>query len=212
LQLFLDSNIFLSYATDFEKNHKKSVRLFHGNFNRYSGIRVRAELNKIRRRRWQLYEDLYAYLDQNKQTNEFVSQITLSKNDRIHVEQLLNLLSKMSKEALMLLLRKISRIIEQGVQLALSMTLKPLIPISGDLSSEKQIAQITDNLSDAEILVDALCWAEKNHGSKITYCTTDYGDVLNKRVQIYGMICRIRAYSLSELPLEISSLDELVPN
>jgi len=160
----------------------------------------------------QLYEDLYKFLSQNIPVEKFSSQIKMSNNDRIHLEQILNQLSKMSKTELLQLLRKISRIIEQGVQLAFSMTIRPLVPISGDLSCEKQIEQVIINPVDAEILVDALCWAEKKHSSKITFCTTDYEDILRKRLQIYKRICEIRAYLPAEIPLEISSLDELIPN
>lgn len=212
MDAFLDSNIFLAYATDFEPNHPKSRRLFHGNYNRYSGIRVKAELSKIRRRRAKLYEELDIFLSQGNTIQNFRPQIHLKGNDQIHVTQLLNQLAAIPKNDLLRLFRKIIRIIELEIENAFGMVTKPLVPISGDLACESQIDMLIGNSSDAEILVDALCWAEKKHSSKITFCTTDYCDILNKRIQIYKRICEIRAYLPAEIPLEISSLDELIPN
>ena len=212
MNAFLDTNIFIAYATDFEKNHFKSVRLFHGNHNRYSGIRVKAELNKIKNRRTKLYEDLYLFLSQGGSIQNFHPQVQPSPNDQIHLNQLITQLSKSNKNETLKLLRKIVRIIELGVEYALSLVIKPLVPISGDLACERQISLLIGNTCDAEILIDALCWAEKYNSSTITFCTTDYTDVLKNRAKIYMEICKIRACLPAEISLEISSLDEFIPN
>jgi len=168
------------------------------------------ELTKIRKRRVKLYEDLYRSFGQNIPTEKFQPQIELNENDKIHLRQLLSELSKMDRNELLKLLRQIARIIEQSVQYAFSMVARPLVPISSDLACKKQMELLISNPCDAEILVDALCWAEKNRTTSLMFCTIDYTDILRKRQQIYGEICKIRAYDPQELPLEIASLDELI--
>lgn len=105
------------------------------------------------------------------------------------------------------LLRKIQRIIELGVKDALTRVKKPLVDVSNDLVCERIMGTCIPNSNDAEILVDALCWMEKN--SSANFCTNDYSDIIHNRARIYNKICMIRGYSLNQNPLKIISLDEL---
>ena len=208
LRLFLDTNLFLCYAIDFEQNHLKSKRLFHGKYNRYTGIRVRMELNKIKKRRATIYKDLSQFYSQNIPSATFQPKVQLNTNDLLHIRQLLTHLKSMNKTKVLTYVRKIGRIIDQGIKHAFSLIISPLILPSGDLACEKRIELCIGNSNDARILVDALCWAES--ASPAIFCTLDYSDIIMKRPAIYRTISRIRAYDFDEKPLTIMSLEELV--
>lgn len=209
LRLFLDSNLFLSYAIDFESTHAKSELLFHGNYERFTGIRVRMELNKIQKRRSKLYEDLGNFYNQNENTQTYTPTVALKKNDETHLHNLLDYLKSLNGTKVMTLLRKIERIIRLGIQNALSKIKSPLISPSPDLVCTRLIGECIPNKNDAEIFGDALYWAETtNHA---TFCSNDYSDIINRRPRIYNKVCQIRLYDPSDNPLKIISLDELIP-
>lgn len=210
MEVFLDTNIFLAYATDFERSHQKAVIIFHGPHTRHTAIRVQAELSKIRKRRTKLYEDLDNFLGGQYALQQFKPKVEINSNDERHLAQLLGELSKTDRNKVLRLFRSIRRIIDEQIRISFSLVARPLVPISGDLACEAIIERLVTNQSDAEILVDALCWAENNHKSAIVFCTVDWTDVLSKRTDIYASICNIRLYSRSEIPIEIRSLDELV--
>lgn len=208
LRLFLDTNLFLCYAIDFEQDHLKSKRLFHGNYRRYTGIRVRMELNKIKKRRATLYKDLSQFYSQNIPSATFQPKVQLKKNDLVHLRQLLPRLKSLNRTNVLTYLRKIGRIIDAGIKHALSLVIHPLILPSSDLVCEKHIELCIGNANDARILVDALCWAESN--SPAIFCTLDYSDIIFNRTTICRKICQIRAYDFDENPLTIMSLRELI--
>jgi len=207
LPIFIDTNIFLSYATDFEKNHDKSECLFHGKYDRHTGIRVKMELDNIKKRRTKIYKDLLQFYKQNSCISNFKPSVKLKKNDEIHLKELLNHLKTIKKSEVLRCIRTIGRIIDQGVRHALSLVASPLIPFSRDLLCEKQMEMCIRNQNDAKIFVDALCWAEDN--SPAIFCTQDYSDIVSKREAIYQKVRQIRAYDPEELPLKIVSLNEL---
>ena len=206
LRLFLDSNLFLSYAIDFEPDHPLSVRLFHGDYRRYSGMRVKSELGKVRRRRRQLYEDLIRFYNSNA-GGSFRPSLSLLPNDLRHLTQLLQSLVPKNKEVLTLL-RRIGRLIDLGVEHAFSLVLSPLVLLSTDLACQKQIELCVGNAVDAGLLTDALCWTEED--APASFCTEDWSDILTNRTQIYARICSIRAYAPNENPLRIIGLRELI--
>jgi hypothetical protein len=117
----------------------------------------------------------------------------------------------MNKGEVLSYLRKIGRIIKLGVNYAFSLLSGKLAKLSSDLACQSQLESIVGNAVDRAILVDALCWAEDEHKSSIIFCTDDYKDLVLKRDKIYKRICRVRAYDIDELPLEIKSLSELIP-
>ena len=208
MDVFADSNLFLSYAIDFEEDHAASVRFFHGNYSRFTGIRVRMELNKIKKRRRKLYRDLENAFSQNVSPAQFQPTVALKDNDLDHLRQLLERIGQYSPPDLLVFVRRIGRIIDQGIINAFSKLAGPLVPISTDLVCIRQIELCVDNANDAGILVDALCWAERRRQS--IFCTADYKDLVNKRNTIYRMICRIRGYDAAARPLVIMSLDEFL--
>jgi hypothetical protein len=120
---------------------------------------------------------------------------------------LLQSLVPKSKVEVLTLLRRIGRLIDLGVEHAFSLTMHPLIPLSSDLSCQRQIELCVSNAVDAGILTDALCWAEGD--APASFCTADSSDILNNKTEIYARICSIRGYEASENPLEIIGLREL---
>jgi len=205
-RLFLDSNLFLSYAIDFEPDHPLSERLFHGDYRRYSGMRVKSELGKVKRRRRRLYEDLIRFYNSNA-GGSFKPSLSLLPNDRRHLMQLLQSLVPKSKIEVLTLLRRIGRLIDFGVEHAFSLVLSPLVPLSTDLACQKQIELCVANAVDAGLLTDALCWTEED--APASFCTEDWSDILANRAKIYARICSIRAYAPTENPLKIVGLREL---
>ena len=145
LPIFIDTNIFLCYATDFEENHAKSLRLFHGEYNRHTGIRVRMELNKIKKRRVLVYKDLYRFYKYKSNVSEFKPSVSLKENDAIHLRHLLDHLKTMDKSKVLKYLRTISRIIDQGVRHALSLVASLqvtwLVKSKWNYASEMQMMQ-----------------------------------------------------------------------
>jgi len=209
--VFLDTNIILAYAIDFEEdNHKKAVTLFHGSHTRFTAIRVKSELGKIKRRRAVLYNDLDQFLGADRPVSEFNPSVQIKSNDKKHLSQLLTKLSNTDKQEILKLFRKMRRIIDQQITIAFSMIARPLIPISSDLSGVAALGTLINNQSDVEILIDALCWAENNKKRTIIFCTVDWTDVLGQRTAIYAKICSIRGCTTKEIPLEIRSLQELI--
>lgn len=209
LRLFLDSNLFLSYAIDFEQAHSKSELLFHGNYERFTGIRVRMELNKIQERRSKRYEDLGNFYSKNPNAKNYNPAVNVKKNDVTHLQNLLNYLKVLSGAKVLTLLRKIERMIQLGIKNALSRVKQPLISPSPDLVCTRLIGLCIPNTSDAEILGDALYWAETTNPA--TFCSNDYSDIINRRSKICREICKIRLYDEDQNPLKIISLDELIP-
>ncbi len=169
---------------------------------------MQAELNKIKRRRENLYDDLENFLEEND-ISKFNPSVGINSNDKKHLSQFLAVLSKVNKKDVLEIFDKMRRLIEEQIRVSLSLVQRPLIPISSDLNCIQTIGTLVTNQCDAEILVDALCWAEDNHHSTIVFCTLDWTDVLVHRIGIYSKICRIRGCTRTEVPLEIKGLDEI---
>jgi len=206
-RLFLDSNLFLSYAIDFEPDHALSERLFHEDYARYSGIRVKSELGKVKRRRRNLYEDLMRFYNGNA-SGSFRPSLALLPNDRHHLAQLLKSLVPKNKVEVLTLLRRLGRLIDLGVDHAFSLISSPLVSMSTDLACQKQIELCVANAVDAWLLTDALCWTEED--APASFCTEDWSDIVANRAEIYARICSIRAYAPTENPLKIVGLRELI--
>jgi len=208
MRLFLDTNLFLCYATDFEKKHTKCQRIFNEDYRRYTGKRVVEELEKIKRRRVPMYRDIISIYKSKDPLRKLMQQYRINPNDLKHLSQLITHLRRMDKTKALTYLRQVSRLIERGVQYALSRVIKPLIQPSGDLTCEAAIEKCIGNFNDARILVDALCWAEKTKPA--TFCTLDYSDIIARRELIYNRICRIRSYSPWQNPLKIEPLSKVI--
>ncbi len=89
MRVFLDTNLFLTYATDFEQNHDKAIELFENETHKkFTGMRVKTELNKVLKRRKKVYRDVIKSCCQNGGTQSFTYPRGLRKNDRLHLKQL----------------------------------------------------------------------------------------------------------------------------
>ena len=210
---FADTNLFLAFATDFENHHDGAVQFFQSQkFRKHSGMSVRMELNKVKKRRYQLYKDLDDTLSSGVSSKSIEPTLQLSNNnDLTHLRNLLAEIEDMDKDEKLIYLRRLFRIIEMGTAHAFSLLETPLAPISDDLVLKKEMESCVSNSCDAGILVDALCWAE-NDGKLLNaiFCTTDGTDILRNRPLIYRTICRSRFCNQEEIPIKIKGLVEFL--
>jgi hypothetical protein len=150
-----------------------------------------------------------AFYNESGQLLAFKPSVKLLKNDVAHLKSLLEQLKSIDSAEVLTYLRQMIRFIEHGIKHALSLIIHPLVQFSSDLVGEKVMETCIGNGNDARIFIDALCWAEQT--SPAILCTQDYSDLVNKRGRIYATICKIRPYDISQNPLKIRSLTEIIP-
>lgn len=208
--VFLDTNIFLGFATDFEEDHERCKEVFFRNYTRRTGSRVNSELNRVKSRRYRvIYNDLLDFLKRQMPINRFTPSVTLNENDGRHLKQLLKQLRKLSATKTLNYLRHKIREIWDGVKYALTLVCRPFITLYNYVICEVAINRCINNLNDARILSDALCWAENNQ--PLIFCTSDNKDFVSNRTMIYQRIAHIRSYGLDDVPIEIRGIKEIIP-
>lgn len=208
--LFLDTNIFLGFATDFEEDHERCKEIFNRDFTRRTGSRVNGELNRVRSRRYRvIYNDLLDFLTSHLSIEKFTPSGNLSKNDERHLRDLLTRLEKIDPVSALNYLRIKIREIWDGVKHALTLVIRPFIKPYHYVACEVAIDGCINNMNDSRILSDALCWAEENQ--PLIFCTNDNKDYIANRIRICRILARIRPYGIDEIPIEIMGLKEIIP-
>jgi len=205
---FIDSNIIIGYATDFEEIHDKCQVYFNRDIRRRTGVRVYTEVRKVRARRRKLYDDLRKFLTINMNVKEFSPSVRLKVNDFKYLRDLLAELATINIFKVVQYLDRKVRTIEAGIREAFDKILKPFIKPYNYVLLENELDKFIQNMDDSRILSDAICWAEENE--KIIFCTNDYKDYLSNKEDIYYGICSIRPYELQDLPVEIVGINEII--
>lgn len=206
---FLDACIFFAYAYPHEVWHTKCVQFFNRSFKRFTGLRVRTEINKRLNKRRRLYVDLVKYFERGGNPKKFVASTVMNKNDRQHFESLLSILSKRSDADVLTYLREKDMVTRKGIKEAFSKVQTPLVGLSSDLVCEKMIESAVGNPADAEILVDAFVWSEKR--SNAIFITLDWTDFIANRSRIHRTLCKYKMInSPGNLPLLITHVDEIL--
>lgn len=205
---FLDTCVFFAYAYPREKWNTKCVHFFESNYRRFTGERVRSEINNRLRKRRQLYIDLAAHLDRGGNPDEFIASPKMNANDRRHFESQLSILRGKPKADVLTYLRDKDRVTRKGMSEAFCRIQRPLITMSYDPLCENIVEVLIENRSDAQILVDALVWSEKRSVS--TFVTLDWVDIIKNRTRIIRALCRHRMIeSPQNFPLSIKHVAEI---
>jgi len=205
---FLDTCVFFAYAYPHENWNRECVHFFESNYRRFTGQRVKSEINKRLRKRRQLYIDLAAHLDRGGNPDEFIASPKMNPNDRQHFESQLSILRGKPKADVLTYLRDKDRITRKGISEAFRRIQRPLIAMSYDPLCENIVQALVENRSDAQILVDALVWSEKRSVS--TFVTLDWTDIIKNRTRIIRALCRYKMIvSPQNFPLSIKHVIEI---
>ena len=207
---FLDTCIFFAYAYPHEDLHRKCVQFFNRDYDRFTGLRVRTEINKRLHKRRKLYGDLANYFERGEANpKEFVSATVMNENDRKHFESLLSILDKKSDADVLTYLREKDMVTRRGIKEAFNKVHSPLVGLSPGTVCEKKIEPILENQIDAKIFADAFVWSEKRSNSVFT--TLDWRDFIANRWKINRALCEYTMVNSSEdLPLIIRHVDEII--
>lgn len=209
LRLFLDSNIFLGYAIPFEDWHDECHKLFYGEFDRYSGKRVKEEIDDVIKRRMQgLYDDLTRHFAQGKRQGQFYPSRELSESDYRHLQDWLRTVTTRDPSQILTKLRHMIAEIKIGIENAFQRVSPILVDYSNDNKLQAKLEACIGNSNDAWILVDAFCWCEKQF--KVTFCTTDAGHIFGKRDETHKIISIHRGIRAVNIPLRISHIKEII--
>jgi len=205
---FLDTCVFFAYAYPHEDWNMKCVQFFENNYRRFTGQRVRSEINRRLRKRRQLYIDLAAHLDRGRSPNEFIANTEMNPNDRRHFESQLSILTGKPKVDVLTYLREKDRVTRRGILEAFRRVQRPLIGMSYDPPCENIVQTLVENRSDAQIFVDALVWSEKRSTS--VFATLDWTDIIRNRMRIIIALCRYKMIdSPQSFPLSIKHIAEI---
>jgi len=208
MEHFLDTNIILGYAIDFEKDHNKCIIYLQNNDVKRTGTMVNSEISKIRKRRQKLYSDLSKHVRSQKPPSQYVASVSLS-NDIRHMTNFIGSINSSNIGQILNYITRKGKEIEKGIQEALTKIKRPLISPANDTILEACLNSCVYNRNDVKIISDALCYAEKN--SKMIFCSNDYTDIIKNRNKIYKEITNNRSYPPQNIPIEIKSLSEIIP-
>jgi len=209
MNFFVDSCIFFAYAYPGEKWNSKSTTFLNSGFDRFTGLRVKTEINCRLQRRKEFYKRLAAFLFDGGKLKNFDTSYIANNNDRRHFEELLLFLATRFPSDILSYIRDKDNITRKGIGDALGRIQAPLIGMSYDPICENIVQTLVENRSDAQIFVDAYCWSEKKGTS--VFATTDVNDFVKNRVHIHKALCNYKSLDrVEDLPLKIFHLDEIV--
>jgi hypothetical protein len=209
LSFFVDSCVFFAYAYPEEKWNSKCISFFGSKFTRFTGIRVKNEIERRLHKRKELYKKVAKFLANGCKLSEFDTRIINNANDRKHFENLLLILAKEAPEEVLSYIRDKDNVTRKGISDALKRIQHPLVGKSFDPLCEDIIQVLIDNRIDAQIFVDAFYWSEKT-GESI-FATLDVTDFIKNRSDIHKAMCKYKLIDCVEkLPLKILHVAEIV--
>jgi hypothetical protein len=200
---FFDTNIFIAYATDFDNYHTNSIKLIENAPNKKTGLRVIAELEKLRRRRQKLLVGLAEYIRHNKHPQEYPFPSDIGSNDSRFLIDLFSTVPAGDINSEYNYIRQKTSEIWRRIDEA-----KRHVPDKIDYDNYPQFyndIHFIQNNSDRLILTDAYCWVRANR-SKIFFCTLDHTDYLVHTPRIHNLICQYSLCTLATLPIELRSV------
>jgi hypothetical protein len=207
---FLNTCIFLAYAYHFDPYNAQCVKFFDENRSRFTGKRVKSELEGTLRRRKRLYVALASHLGRGGSAKEFISRRknAMNANDRRHFEQVLSVLDGLSPPKALTYVRDIDNAARRGINEAFQKVQHPLIDFAYDPACENKIYTVVQERIDAKILVDALRWSQNR--SQIIFLTLDWTDLISLRTEITRAIRKyLKVGGCAGLHLEIRHISEI---
>jgi hypothetical protein len=200
-RFFVDSCIFFAFAYPGQWN-AESKRFFGNSGEKYTGLRVKGEIERRLARRRELYIKMAKFLKSGSNAAEFDVSSIPNKNDRKHFQQLILELAKRKPVEVLIYMRDKDTLTKKGISDAFNNIHKPLVAMSIDAMCEDIVQVSLENRDDAKIFVDAYNWSEIN--GKAVFTTLDFHDFIRNRPQIHRSDC------IDDLPLRISHLGEFV--
>lgn len=196
---FVDSCVFIAYATDFETLHSACVTFFEQtDCEKYTSESVDGELKRKLKKRDVLYRDYSTFLASGGEREyEVSSSIYINENDIRHLKDLIRHLSGIPAHEQLTFLRQFGKILKTRIGRAMGF-IREVIPRNNNSYFKAIINSIIVNDPDCWILNDAVHWSLGR--SNAIFVTLD-GEIYGKRVELMRKVVDYK--SLSEPPMQI---------
>ena len=206
---FVDSCVFFAFAYPEEKWNSKTTIFFNSAFDRFTGVRVKTEIERRLQKRKELYKRLASFFSNGGKVADFDTSSITNHNDQQHFAKLLLILTSRSPSEVLEYFRDKDNATGIGIREAFGRIQMPLVGRTYDPVCEDIILALVNNRSDAQIFIDAYSWSERKGAS--TFATTDVNDFVRNRDDIHRAMRNYKLLNRSEdLPLKISHIDEII--
>lgn len=173
---FVDSCVFIAYATEFEEHHPICITFFEETkCDKYTSESVSRELSLKLRKRDALYGDYSKFLAQGG--TKYRPSIYINDNDQRHIEEFVRHLSSIPAHEKLTFLRHLGKRLKIRINKAMGF-ISEVIPRNNDVYFKAIINSIIFNEPDCWILNDAIHWSLSN--GDIVFVTLD-GEIYHKR-------------------------------
>lgn len=196
---FVDSCVFIGYATDFETLHSACVTFFEEmDYEKYTSKSVEGELGRKLKKRKELYDDYSQFLARGRKGEYIVStSIYINKNDSRHLKDLIIHLANIPAHKQLTFLRQFGKILKFRIDKAMRF-IKDVIPRNNDAYFKDILRAIIKNDYDSWILNDAIQWALSN--SNIVFVTSD-SEIYDNREELLRVVMEYKL--LTQAPIQI---------
>jgi len=196
---FIDSCVFISYATEFEDFHSSCITFFdETDCYKCTSESVKRELSLKLKKRNRLYQDYSKFLSKRGTEDYKVSpDIYLNKNDVRHLKEIVEQLSVISAHEQLTFLRQFNKRLGLRIERVVT-NLNEVIPRNSDSYFKALINTIIPNEDDSWILNDAIHWSLTTENA--TFVTLD-GEIYYNRDKLLKMVVKYK--NLCEPPIEI---------
>jgi len=205
----LDTNVIISYASDFEESHADCQTYFSLDVIKTTCSRVNIELRRISSKRKKLYDDIKSFADNSPSIEDYTPSIPLNSNEIKHVQEIMPLLMKVPRYRIRQYLDRKIREIQSGINEAKRMLKKPFIRLYSHTALELQINKWINNMNDSQILSDSYCWSREAR-SNFVLSTNDYSDFISNRDNLYYCVCGFYGVEYKDKNFEILSVSEIL--
>lgn len=193
---FVDSCVFIAYATEFEDHHPICVTFFEETkCDKYTSESVSRELSLKLKKRDDLYRDYSKFLAQGG--TEYRASIYLNDNDQRHLEQLVRQLSIVPAHEKLTFLRLFNKRLKLRIEKAMEFIIE-VIPRNNNAYFKAIINSVIFNEPDCWILNDAIQWSLSK--SEVVFVTLD-GEIYAKREMLLNKVIDYK--SLDTAPIKI---------
>ena len=190
-QLFLDTNVIMSRACEYENNHHKCKKILTSKYNIYTSKTVKRELKKLVRRRKDYRDKLILWKYESKDSkqqqgiNKYLKQISFNRNDLRFLKRIRVFLLKEQRGRDWIGMYQLHvDLIETRIEECLEKEIiKPLLPVVKDRAAFKSLLTIITNSVDCQIVLDMMFGIKKRR-QQINFITDDYNDIIQQNAAI----------------------------
>lgn len=196
---FVDSCIFIAYATEFEVFHSSCITFFENTeCEKYTSKYVEGELRKKLDRRTKLYNDYSKHLAGDH--NDFKTSVYINDNDKRHLKELITNLSGIPDYEQLTFLRRFGKLLKLRIEKAMGFIIE-VIPRNGDSYFKDIIKSVVPNDDDSWILNDAIHWSLNK--TNVVFVTLD-GEIYHNREELLRKVMDFKY--LNKAPMKIAHL------